>query len=276
MTVCAGALTIASEAQAIEPTDSPQPAPADAAPPGTDAAPPATGAPPPPPEGTDAAPPPLSPPPGAEAPGAGTPDAAPPEMAAANAEAEGEDIGRFRGGVGGLVGVFVPGTVIQVGPEGRLGYQINDMYAVYGSFGAHAGAGFSVGEDSGGVSLGAAVFLAPMFEVTLADIFFVGLGPQFLYGTFASFDAASDGQESGSTFGAFAGLLPGFKLKTGVGFGKKRPERRKQFTIALDLSVVFGTQYKVVTTTANGGSITDESGIAVGVLPMLALGYDAK
>jgi len=43
---------------------------------------------------------------------------------------EGEDTGRFRGGVSGIIGVFLPGPVIQLGVEGRLGYQINDLSGI--------------------------------------------------------------------------------------------------------------------------------------------------
>ena len=179
--------------------------------------------------------------------------------------------GRFRGGVGGLLGAFFPGGVWQFGPEGRLGYQIDDLMAVYASFGAHAG--FRIKQDDNGDSsfnAGAAVFVSPMFEVTLADIFFAGIGPQIMWGTFASLDTAVSGESVGADVGVFAGLLPGFKVKTGVGFGSDAPDRRKQFTLALDLSVVFGDRYEVTST----GSV--ERGVAVGVLPMLAIGYDAK
>ena len=179
--------------------------------------------------------------------------------------------GRFRGGVGGLLGAFFPGGVWQFGPEGRLGYQIDDLMAVYASFGAHAG--FRVARDENGDSsfnAGAAVFVSPMFEVTLADVFFAGIGPQFLYGTFASLDTAVSGESVGADVGVFVGLMPGFKVKTGVGFGSDDPDRRKQFTLALDLSVVFGDRYEVT----SSGNV--EAGVAVGVLPMLAIGYDAK
>jgi hypothetical protein len=179
--------------------------------------------------------------------------------------------GRFRGGVGALIGAFFPGSVLQIGPEGRLGYQIDDLMAVYASFGAHAGAGFDVDETSSSVSFGAAIFGAPMFEVTLVDVFFVGIGPQFLYGSFVTADAASSGQNVGAEVSAFAGFMPGFKLKTGVGLGSDDPDRRKQFTLALDLSVVFGDRLRVTTSNA-----TVDAGVAVGVLPMLAIGYDAK
>lgn len=265
-------LTTSATSRAIEPDEAPSPAPTAAPPAPTVApAPPPAGPPPAPPTG-GGAPPPLEPPPDAYAPGAGRPDQAPPQMTGGE-EAEEDDggEGRFRGGVGGLVGAFFPGSVLQIGPEGRLGYQIDDLMAVYASFGAHAGAGFNVDETSSSVSLGAAVFGSPMFEVTLVDIFFVGLGPQFLYGSFVTADAASSGQNVGTEVSAFAGFMPGFKLKTGVGFGSDAPDRRKQFTIALDLSVVFGDRLRV--TTSDG---TVDAGVAVGVLPMLAIGYDAK
>ncbi len=192
-----------------------------------------------------------------------------------------EDEARFRGGVSGLIGLFVPGPVLQLGAVGRLGVQINDLFAIYGDFGAHAGLGFGVGDTASGaeasVSLGAAVFVSLMGELTIEDVFFVGVGPTILYGSFVTFESTVSQSAVGSSVDAFVGPLPGIKLRTGFGFGKDRPSRRKQFTIALEGNVLFGQRYAVVddgtTATVDDSSST---GAPVGFLGMLALGYDAK
>jgi len=200
-------------------------------------------------------------------------------------DASDTDHGRFRGGVSGMIGAFLPPAMFQIGAAGRLGYQINDLFAVYGGFGSQAGFGIGVGSDEDGtsasVSFGGGVFAEAIFEVTLADIFFVGTGPVIMYGAFVSVDQAvsvSDDTASASqNVSVFSGTLPGIKLRTGVGFGKNRPDRRKQFTLALEGTVLFGERYATQTTAGTGGaSAYVRDGVAVGFLPMLSLGYDAK
>lgn len=204
----------------------------------------------------------------------------PPPKLAEKAPPEDDDgAGRFRGGVSGTIGAFIPGPVIQFGAEGRLGYQINDLYAVYGDFGAHAGLGAGVDYSSSGattsIAFGAAVFVSALFEVTLADIWFIGAGPSLMYGVFGTADTSIGTTSLEEEASVFAGGLPGIKVRTGVGFGSDRPNRRKQFTLAVQANIVFGQRYRYSGSTG----LLDESesvGIGVGVLPMLALGYDAK
>ncbi len=199
-------------------------------------------------------------------------------------ESEGMGPGRFRGGVSGNIGAFVPGPIVMLGVEGRLGYQINDLMAVYGGFGGMAGLGFgvSVNDDgaSSSISAGAALFANAVFEVTLADVFFVGAGPALLWGSFVTAEQAIS--TSGNTASAsestsvFAGVMPGIKLRTGVGFGKNRPDRRKQFTLAFDGTLVFGQRYAASVSAGESVEAAASTGVAVGFLPMLSLGFDAK
>jgi hypothetical protein len=194
--------------------------------------------------------------------------------------------GRFRGGVSGNIGAFLPPPIFQIGASGRLGYQINDLFAVYGGFGAQAGFGVNVGvsDDSAStsVSFGGGVFAEAIFEATLADVFFVGAGPMIFYGAFVSVDQAVSTNGNTATaeehVSSFSGALPGIKIRTGVGFGKNRPDRRKQFTLAADLAILFGERYSAgVTGSSNGNAgAYVRDGVAVGILPMLSLGYDAK
>ncbi len=196
-------------------------------------------------------------------------------------KAAGEDEGRFRGGVSGAFGPFFPGPIYMFGADGRLGYQINDLRGVYGGFGAMAGFGIGVGtSDNGGsasISAGAALALNAMFEVTLADIFFVGLGPQLMYGSFATASVFTAGTSAGTAASVFSGPLGGIKARIGVGFGANRPGRRKQFTLAIDGNLIFGE--RLVATedvSGSGAAVTVSDGVGVGFLPMLSLGYDAK
>jgi hypothetical protein len=193
--------------------------------------------------------------------------------------------GRFRGGVSGNIGAFLPPPIFQIGAAGRLGYQINDLFAVYGGFGAQAGFGIGVGVSddsaSASVSFGGGVFGEAIFEVTLADVFFIGTGPALFYGAFVSAEQAVG--SSGNTASAeqsvssFSGVMPGLKIRTGVGFGKNRPDRRKQFTLAADLMILFGEKLSAGQSAGTGGASAYVSdGVAVGFLPMLSLGFDAK
>ena len=194
-----------------------------------------------------------------------------------------ENAGRFRGGVSGNLGAFVPGPIVLLGAEGRFGYQINDMLAAYGGIGAMAGIGFGVGvSDTGGsgtVSLGAALAFNAMFEATFANVFFVAAGPQILWGSFVSESIYADTQAAtGVTASVFSGILPGLKARIGVGFGKEQPSRRKQFTLAFDASLMFGERYLVVdnVTPTGEANVLVKDGIAVGFIPALSLGFDAK
>lgn len=192
-----------------------------------------------------------------------------------------EDGPRFRGGVSGSIGAFVPGPIVMLGAEGRFGYQIDDMLAVYGGINAMAGLGFGVGSDEDGtsatISAGAAVGVHAMFEATFADVFFVAAGPQLLYGSFVSESLYTDGASAGTEASVFYGPMPGLKFRVGVGFGSDAPSRRKQFTIAFDGSVVFGEHIRVEErTNGSSGTVAVSDGIAVGFLPTLSLGFDAK
>ncbi len=191
-----------------------------------------------------------------------------------------EDGPRFRGGVSGSLGAFVPGPIVMLGAEGRFGYQIDDMMAVYGGINAMAGLGFGVGveedQTSASISAGAAVGVHAMFEGTFGDVFFLAAGPQILYGSFVSESFYTDGAAAGTEASVFYGPMPGLKFRIGVGFGSDAPRRRKQFTLAFDGSLIFGERLLVEeSATTTSGTVTVSDGIAVGFLPTLSLGFDA-
>lgn len=123
---------------------------------------------------------------------------------------------RFRGGIGGFFAVGVPGRGFFAGGiQGRLGVQLNDVIALYVEPELLGGGG-------GGGVLGL-VGASPLIELTVKDRYYFGAGPCVMYGAYAA--------DTGDTE---AGLVPGAKLKMGVGFGSKSSSTRKQFTIGLD------------------------------------------
>lgn len=146
---------------------------------------------------------------------------------------------RFRAGVGILGGVTFGGPGGAAGLQGRFGAQFSDLLGLYLEPEVLGGGG------AGGV-LGL-VAITPVFEVTIADRFFVGAGPCLQFGAYAA-----------DTGNVEAGFIPGAKLKLGLGFGSATPVRRQQFTVAVEARWL----------------VSQETGS--GVLLGIALGYDAK
>ena len=163
---------------------------------------------------------------------------------AASAEpTEPADPSRFRGGVGAAVGLSAPGSLMGFGLQGRFGAQFDDRYALFAEPELFWGASF-FGETSGSMFCGA---VTPEFEVTLADRFSIGVGPTLLFGAYAP------------TSGDPGFLpMPGAKLRLGVGFGSKTPDRRHQFTFAVEPRFIYSWD-------------SGPSGFF-----SVALGYDAK
>ncbi|CAN5589715.1 hypothetical protein BH09MYX1_BH09MYX1_57180 [soil metagenome] len=146
---------------------------------------------------------------------------------------------RFRGGIGALGGVTFGGPGAAFAIQGRVGVQFNGVFALFLEPELLAGGG------SGGV-LGL-VSLSPIFELTLADHFFVGIGPCVQFGAYAA--------NTGNIEPAITG---GAKLRLGLGFGSSTPLRRQHFTIALETRLL----------------VSPETG--TGMLLGIAMGYDAK
>jgi len=166
-------------------------------------------------------------------------------------EEEEHDHVRFRGGVSGYGGAYIIGgfAIPYGGVEGRLGVQIKDWVAVYAVPAFLLGA--EIGQNSAGVV--GRISLGVIPEFTVADLWFIGLGPE-------AYLAAGGGTRSnadGTSTKVFAGgSVVGINGRTGFAFGSVRPGRRKMFTIAFDGRLDFFAGHPAFA-------------------PALSLGYDA-
>ena len=191
--------------------------------------------------------------------GSPTPAAAPaPAAGAAGAEAApAEESTRFRWGISGYGGPLLGGLSGGAGGvDARFGAQISNMFGVYAQpmFLVGAGASSSVsGASASGVGLFGTGVLA---DATFSDLVYVAAGPELLLGGMAG-TGASVGP-GGTTVSAAASTGPYFSVaaRAGLALGSAKPERRKAFTIGLDLRLIF-----------NPGDPL--------IVPCLALGYEA-
>jgi hypothetical protein len=191
----------------------------------------------------------LEPEPSAAAPTPADSSAANPTMPAA----EEPSISRFRWGIsaagGPMLGAYSGGAG---GIDARLGWQLNDMLGVYGQPILLLGAGASA-NATGASATGLGLYgLGAMADATLADLFYVAAGPELLFGAVGTAAASAGGSASAS---ASTGPFFSIAARAGFAFGSKRPDRRKAFTLGLDMHTVF----------AGGAAI----------LPLISLGYEA-
>lgn len=173
-----------------------------------------------------------------------------------------DDDMRFRWGISAFGGrYFVNQTGGGIGGvDARFGAQINRMIGVYGSPILMIGAGASAKTSAGGtastsVSAVALYGIGALVDFTFADLVYVAIGPELLRGAAAA--AAQEVSSTGASQSASgeAGTFFGVWTRAGFAFGSMKPNKRKAFTIGLDLHTIF----------------TSKTTIA----PMLALGYDA-
>ena len=162
-------------------------------------------------------------------------------------------VSRFRWGIaangGPMLGAYSGGAG---GLDARLGMQLSSLLGIYAQPLLLVGAGASA-DANGASATGLALYgVGAMVDATLADLFYVAGGPELLYGGVGTASASSGGSASAS---ASSGAFFSVAGRTGLAFGSKRPERRKAFTLGLDMHVVF----------AGGATF----------LPMVALGYEA-
>lgn len=192
----------------------------------------------------------------------------------------------FRLGVGAGVSMFVPGPLFGPSIELRPGYQINDMFAVYGDIGAVGTFGFGgmIGASARNVTInvGAAAFwyIGAAFEVLLEKMFFFSLGFQGLSlgwaQTAQSADANGNVVQEAT---AAAGFAPAISAKVGLGLGDANPAtgRRHQFSLSLDLITVFAPNTVTVRQAVRGTSVdqnVNQMGLRVGLAPGISLGWD--
>lgn len=147
----------------------------------------------------------------------------------------------FGGSSGGAGGVTV-----------RMGAHINDSFGVYGQAIGLVGGGASVSSSSTAASGLVVAGLSAMGELTLANHFFVAVGPEMIDGTAG---AASSNGSSASALAA-AGAFFAIDARLGAVLGSARPEHRGGFSLGVDMHTIF----------TPGGAV---------VAPMIGLGYDS-
>jgi hypothetical protein len=160
---------------------------------------------------------------------------------------------RFRWGIaangGPMMGTYSGGAG---GIDARFGMQMSSMLGLYAQPLLLVGAGASA-DAAGASATGLALYgVGAMVDATLADLFYVAGGPEVLLGGVGTAAATNAGSSSAS---ASSGAFFSVAGRAGLAFGSKRPERRKAFTLGLDMHMLF----------AGGATF----------LPMVALGYEA-
>lgn len=160
---------------------------------------------------------------------------------------------RFRWGIaangGPMMGAYSGGAG---GVDARFGMQLSSLLGLYAQPRLMVGAGAS-SDAAGASATGLALYgMGAMVDATLANMFYVAGGPEVLIGGVGSASASSNGASSAS---ASSGAFFSVAGRAGIAFGSARPERRKAFTLGLDMHVLF----------AGGATF----------MPMLALGYES-
>ena len=163
------------------------------------------------------------------------------------------EVSRFRWGIaangGPMVGSYSGGAG---GIDARFGMQLSSLLGLYAQPRLLLGAAAS-SSATGASASGLALYgMGAMVDATLADMFYFAGGPEVLIGGMASASASSNGTTSESaTSGAFFSVAG----RAGIALGSARPDRRKAFTLGLDMHVLF----------ADGTT----------VFPMIGLGYES-
>jgi hypothetical protein len=221
--------------------------------------------------------PPLPPPQPADAPVAAPPPEEPPYKPG------------FRAGGSAGIGAFLP-TPAMISFhlfDLHAGAQIIPMFGAYARVGYSASIGFGLttGMGSAGVSLsGAGLWLiGANAELGLGDSFFLAAGPQVGIGGWTRVGAMATTTSGGLTTLVASGPMPGLNLKVGAGLGQpnRLTKRRQQFTIALDVSMLYATKVVDASVMGSGGenpgaSVAVNFTEAIAIVPTLHLGYEFR
>jgi hypothetical protein len=153
--------------------------------------------------------------------------------------AGGPILGGYSGGAGGI--------------DARFGAQFNPTFALYAQPIVLLGAGASV-SARGASATGFALYgVSGLADVTLGNLFYLAAGPELLIGGVGTAAASTSGNTSTDT--SPTGPLFSVAGRAGFAFGSQRPDRRKAFTVGLDLHVIFAGD--------------------VAVMPLIAFGYES-
>jgi hypothetical protein len=206
-------------------------------------------------------------------------------MLAADSPMEEDPGGRVRWGVSGNLGWHLPQAAFTFGAEGRIGYQLSNMFSAYaivgGTVGLGIGANVSVSGASASITALSYYYFGAIAEFMFGNLFYVGAGPVVASGGLVGVTAnGSSNGNSEATAVAHLGAMPGLDLRLGLGLGRTSPApsyRRGGFNLGLDALILLHPnttviREKVVNGTGTGSITTTE--IIATVTPMLTLGYD--
>lgn len=227
-------------------------------------------------------PPPSPPPSPPEQPAAEAPP--PPVRPVDSPMVEEDPGGRIRWGVSGNLGWHIPYPAFTLGAEGRIGYQVSNIFSAYAIIGATGGFGFGGNVTSTGGSASVTglsyYYFGAIAEAMFANIFYVGGGPVLANGGLGIAGLAVGSDGAGVTAVADGGLMPGFDLRLGLGLGRQHPApsfRRGGFNLGLNVLMLLHPD--TVVTRVSGGTGGASASVTTNELvftatPMVQLGYD--
>jgi hypothetical protein len=225
-----------------------------------------------------------------EPPPAAPPTPAPTEPAPApkpTAPPEPPNDGHFRWGLSPMFGTFFPGpTTVALGFEGRFGYAFNQMLTVYGNVAAVGGIGFGADtDDKGGGSASVSAISFWVFganvDALLVGPLFVGGGAGFGKAGWGVVEAHGSNNGAGSRVIAAGGWTPSIDGRIGISTGSPNPQtgKRSGFYLALDVRMLFApdsAETKQEATATGGTQQVTTDTTAIGICPMLHLGFDSR
>jgi hypothetical protein len=193
--------------------------------------------------------------------------------------------GHLRGGLSLNMGFFAKPGAITIGPELRLGYQLNASFGLFAMAGAVAGLGVSGSSNASGSSASITgvsyTYLGVNAEALFGDKFIVGGGVAIGRGGWATAGIAASTVAGASSSSVEAGgLMPQGNLRLGLALGSldRSTGRRSGLTLALDGRFLLAPDsVEIVTRTGITGSAnttTTSQTTALGFNPMLVLGVD--
>ena len=195
--------------------------------------------------------------------------------------------GRVRWGVSGNLGWHLPQSAFTLGAEGRIGYQVSNMFSAYAILGGTVGFGIGGNVSTTGASVSITAlsyyYFGAIAEFMLGDLFYFGGGPVLANGALAGVSASGGTNGAGVTTVVDTGLMPGLDLRLGLGFGRpKGPPsfRRGGFNLGVNALILLHPDTVVGRATAdasgNVGAEVKTNELVVTVTPMLMLGYDGR
>jgi len=97
------------------------------------------------------------------------------------------------------------------------------------------GGGGAISSTSVSTNVIAIAGFGALGELTLGNIFFVGLGPELVGGAAGSTSAGT----GGAAVSEYAGVMVGLTGRLGLALGSVRPARRKGFSFGVDFHMLF-------------------------------------